>query len=103
MRFTNGIRTARRSLIYICIGSALAACGGGSQDTTSQSGSKLLADGEACAAAWNVSTVYSAAGIKVSRNGRNYTSAYWTQGNDPATRSGPAGSGEPWVTGYLCG
>src|SRR5205823_1591043 len=25
----------------------------------------------------------------------NYTAAFWTQGNDPCTSSGPAGSGQP--------
>jgi chitinase len=39
----------------------------------------------------------------VSRNGQNYQAAYWTQGNDPATNSGPAGSGKPWIPMGSCG
>jgi chitinase len=39
----------------------------------------------------------------VSRNGQNYRAAYWTQGNDPATSSGPAGSGQPWTLMGSCG
>jgi chitinase len=39
----------------------------------------------------------------VSRNGRNYQAAFWTQGNDPATSNGPAGSGQPWIPADFCG
>jgi hypothetical protein len=33
---------------------------------------------------------------------KNYTAAYWTQGNDPCTSSGAAGSGQPWRPGVSC-
>src|SRR6185369_10700529 len=29
--------------------------------------------------------------------------AYWTQGNDPCTTAGPAGSGQPWNPLGTCG
>ena len=40
--------------------------------------------------------------MQVSRLGQNYQAAYWTQGNDPATSSGPAGSGQPWLPMGAC-
>jgi len=58
--------------------------------------------GGTCWSAWNASAVYTG-GAQVSRNGQNYQAAYWTQGNDPATSSGPAGSGQPWIPMGSCG
>ena len=87
--------------LSIMAGLILAACGGGS-DQAPASSQALLADGEACNAAWSSSTPYNG-GAAVSYSGRNYTAAYWTQGNSPATNSGPAGSGQYWITGYTCG
>jgi chitinase len=58
--------------------------------------------GGTCWAAWVSSTAYNG-GAQVSRNGQNYQAAYWTQGNDPATNSGPAGSGKPWIPMGACG
>jgi chitinase len=57
--------------------------------------------GSGCWAAWNASTAYNG-GAQVSRNGQNYQAAYWTQGNDPATNSGPSGSGQPWIPMGSC-
>ncbi|RPJ27568.1 MAG: hypothetical protein EHM33_07510, partial [Chloroflexi bacterium] len=57
--------------------------------------------GTGCWSAWNSTTVYTG-GAQVSRNGQNYQAAYWTQGNDPATSSGPAGSGQPWIPMGSC-
>jgi chitinase len=57
--------------------------------------------GAGCWAAWVSTTAYSG-GSQVSRNGQNYQAAYWTQGNDPATSSGPAGSGQPWTPMGSC-
>ena len=54
-----------------------------------------------CWTAWVSTTAYSG-GAQVSRNGQNYQAAFWTQGNDPATSSGPAGSGQPWVAMGSC-
>lgn len=56
----------------------------------------------ACAAAWNASTAYSG-GAVASENGTNYVANWWTQGNDPATSSGPTGSGRPWTSQGACG
>ena len=58
--------------------------------------------GGTCWPAWNASTAY-VGGSQVSRNGQNYQAAWWTQGNDPATHSGPPGSGQPWVPMGACG
>ncbi len=58
--------------------------------------------GAGCWAAWVSTTAYNG-GSQVSRNGQNYQAAFWTQGNDPATSSGPAGSGQPWIPMGACG
>jgi chitinase len=58
--------------------------------------------GGTCWAAWVSSTAYTG-GAQVSRNGVNYQAAYWTQGNDPTTNSGPSGSGQPWIPMGACG
>lgn len=55
-----------------------------------------------CAAAWNASSVYTA-GNTASENGVNYVANWWTQGNDPATNNGGAGSGQPWTVTGTCG
>ncbi|TCV94820.1 carbohydrate binding protein [Luteibacter rhizovicinus] len=59
------------------------------------------AQSAACAAAWNASAVYTG-GNTASENGTNYTANWWTQGNDPATNSGPSGSGQPWTSTGAC-
>jgi chitodextrinase len=58
--------------------------------------------GSSCWSAWVSSTAYTG-GAQASRNGQNYQAAYWTQGNDPATNNGPAGSGQPWIPMGGCG
>ena len=55
-----------------------------------------------CWPAWNASTAYNG-GAQVSYNGQNYQAAYWTQGDQPDTHSGPAGSGQPWIPKGSCG
>lgn len=57
---------------------------------------------QACAAAWSATAVYTG-GQSASENGVNYVANWWTQGNDPATSSGPAGSGQPWTAQGGCG
>jgi chitinase len=54
-----------------------------------------------CSPAWGASTVYTGGGT-ASENGLNYTANWWTQGNDPATNNGPAGSGQPWTATGSC-
>ena len=56
----------------------------------------------ACAAAWSASAVY-VGGNVASENGVNYKANWWTQGNDPATNNGGAGSGQPWTSQGACG
>jgi chitinase len=55
----------------------------------------------ACAAAWSASAVYTGGNV-ASENGVNYVANWWTQGNDPATNSGGAGSGQPWTSQGAC-
>jgi chitodextrinase len=55
-----------------------------------------------CWPAWVSTTAYGG-GAQVGRSGQNYQAAYWTQGNDPATSNGAAGSGQPWVPMGACG
>jgi chitinase len=55
----------------------------------------------ACAAAWSASAVYTGGNV-ASENGVNYVANWWTQGNDPATNSGAAGSGQPWTSQGAC-
>ena len=88
----------------VCVVSAgmLVACGGGDSQSPVGSDTQLLANGEACNPAWNSSTAY-VGGNTVSYGGRNYSAAYWTQGDNPSTKSGAAGSGQPWISGFTCG
>ena len=55
----------------------------------------------ACAAAWTASSVYTG-GSTASENGVNYSANWWTQGDDPATHSGPSGSGQVWTITTAC-
>jgi chitinase len=54
-----------------------------------------------CAAAWSATTVYTG-GQQASESGINYTAAYWTEGNNPATSNGGSGSGQPWISDGAC-
>ena len=58
--------------------------------------------GSGCSAAWSSTAVYTA-GMTASESGINYVANWWTQGNNPATNSGGAGSGEPWTSKGACG
>ena len=46
--------------------------------------------------AWSAATAYTA-GDTVVYNSVTYRANWWTQGNNPATNSGPEGSGQPWT------
>jgi chitinase len=59
-------------------------------------------NGNGCAAAWSSRQVYTA-GMTASENGIDYVANWWTQGNDPATNNGGAGSGQPWTSQGACG
>ncbi len=52
--------------------------------------------GGSCAATWNATTVYNG-GNTASLNGVNYQANFWTQGQNPSTNNGGAGSGAPWT------
>src|SRR5579872_5623988 len=59
------------------------------------------ATGGNCWPAWSSSAVYTGGG-QVSYANENYQAAYWTQGNNPSTSSGPASSGQPWIPEGSC-
>jgi chitinase len=66
--------------------------GGSSGGGTSGSGGT---SGGTSPAAWSAAAVY-LAGQQALENGAIYQANWWTQGNDPATSNGAAGSGQPW-------
>ena len=72
--------------------------GGISVTTTSSGGG---GGGSGCAATWSASAVYTA-GMTANVNGINYIANYWTQGQNPASNSGPSGSGQPWTSQGAC-
>src|ERR1041385_508578 len=53
------------------------------------------------ASPWNSTSVYTA-GMTASLNGINYTANFWTQGQNPSTNNGGAGSGQPWTSNGPC-
>lgn len=46
---------------------------------------------------WNAATQYPTAGTVVVYNGVLYQNSWWTMGDNPASNSGPAGSGKVWI------
>src|SRR6185295_4937452 len=52
--------------------------------------------GGSCATPWVSTSVYTA-GMTASSGGVNYTANFWTQGQNPTSNSGGAGSGMPWT------
>jgi hypothetical protein len=75
---------------------------GGTQ-AASVDAAKLLADGEACSAAWDGDTVYREP-AKVSYKGVNYVANYYSKGKAPDVNSGASTSqGQPWIIGSKCG
>jgi chitinase len=57
--------------------------------------------GGSCATAWSSTQVYTQ-GMTASYSGENYVANYWTEGNNPSTNNGGAGSGEPWTATGAC-
>ena len=57
--------------------------------------------GGSCAATWNATTAYTG-GQTASLNGVNYQANFWTQGQNPSTNNGGAGSGAPWTIIGTC-
>ena len=90
--------------------SSLAAAGPATVTITGTSGSLTsttivaltVTSPNGCAAAWNSTQVYTG-GMKASENGIEYLADYWTEGQNPATNNGGAGSGEPWISQGACG
>ena len=67
-------------------------------DPTAEVGTQAVA-----CAAWSASAVYNG-GDTVTFEGATYKANWWTQGNNPASSSGPVGSGQPWTkVGGSCG
>jgi chitinase len=50
---------------------------------------------------WSASAVYTQGAVVVDQ-GKTYTANWWTQGNEPVTNSGGAGSGQPWTLSSGC-
>lgn len=65
------------------------------------SGSGGGGGGGSCASTWNSTSVYTA-GMTASLNGVNYQANFWTQGQNPSTNNGGAGSGAPWTIIGTC-
>jgi chitinase len=61
----------------------------------------LAGGGGSCATAWSSTAVYTA-GMTASVGGENYVANFWTQGNNPSTNNGGAGTGEPWTATGAC-
>ncbi len=65
------------------------------------SGSGGGGGGGSCASTWNATNVYTA-GMTASVSGVNYQANFWTQGQNPSTNNGGAGSGAPWTNIGTC-
>ena len=70
-----------------------------SSSVPSSSSSSVSPDTCAGLPGWNAGSVYTPP-AQVSRNGKRYQAAYWTQGDDPATKSGYQGA--PWIDLGAC-
>jgi len=51
--------------------------------------------------AWNATIAYTQGAVVVDQ-GKTYTANWWTQGNEPVTNNGGAGSGQPWTLSSGC-
>lgn len=100
------------TLIPALLVSLLTACNEGGMPSLTSQASRVTggvsltgASSDVCSgvAAWNSSSVYASAGMLVVQNGIEYKNNWWTQGNDPTTSSGVAGSGQPWTKIAICG
>jgi chitodextrinase len=74
---------------------------GASSPSAALSVTTSASSGGGCAAAWSATTAYTG-GMQTNVNGINYVANWWTQGNNPATNSGPSGSGQPWTALGAC-
>lgn len=53
-------------------------------------------------ATWNTTTAYATPDTMVVYNNIKYKNNWWTKGDNPASNSGPAGSGKPWTSVADC-
>ncbi len=74
---------------------------GTSAPSSAASVTTLAGGGGSCATAWSSTQVYTQ-GMTASVGGENYVANFWTQGNNPSTNNGGAGSGEPWTATGAC-
>ena len=74
---------------------------GTSSASSTLSVTTLAGGGGSCATAWSATAVYTA-GMTASLSGENYVANFWTQGNNPSTNNGGAGTGEPWTATTAC-
>src|SRR5262245_7666893 len=68
----------------------------------STAASRTTASAATCAPPWSATQVYTGS-MQASVNGINYQANWWTQGDDPTTHHGAAGSGQPWTSLGACG
>lgn len=101
-------------VLLLILAGTLSACGSGTSQSATQSNSPSRAFGglaltgassDPCSGvpAWNSTTAYATAGTLVVQNGVKYVNNWWTQGNNPTTSNGGAGSGQPWTKQAVCG
>ncbi|MFV8782016.1 S8 family serine peptidase [Microbulbifer sp. SA54] len=77
--------------------------GSSSGSSSSSGGSSSSSGGGSCPnlPVWAAGSVYTG-GDQVQHNGVRYEANWWTQGDDPATNNGGAGSGKPWTSLGAC-
>ena len=69
--------------------------------TPSNTGSAASGASGACATPWSSTSIYTGGNL-VSIAAINYRANWWTAGDNPSSRSGPAGSGQPWTALGAC-
>ena len=74
---------------------------GSSSASSAVSVTTLSGGGGTCDTPWSSTQIYTQ-GMTASEGGENYAANWWTQGQNPATNSGPTGSGEPWTATGAC-
>lgn len=104
-----------QKILALILASTLSACGSGTNaQSATQSNSASRAFGgvtltgtssDPCSGvpAWNSATAYATAGTLVVQDGIEYKNNWWTQGNNPTTNNGGAGTGQPWTKQAVCG
>lgn len=97
------------SILAVLSASTLVACNGGGSTSSQNQGLQFSATtgltGSTCdgVQVWSAGSTYASAGTLVVKDGNEYKNNWWTKGDDPATNSGPSGSGKPWTLVTSCG